>query len=400
MPVDRTIAEELAREMALLYRGLETRLAIDTARAIRQNIRATNETAKLEAIRQLRQRTEAAMRQLEGRNREAALRAIMGAYAIGGRAAVDELTRLGGDRRRDWLARRSGIVAALADLTGMTRRRDTAVAAELAALRTVLPGIDAITTIARELTNRMSSTHLRVVRWPEDVYRQVIARVAPQALAGVQTRLRIAQVAWEDLLSQGITGFVDRSGRRWELASYVEMATRTTVAHAAVESHLDRMSEAGIDLVIVSNAPEQCERCRPWQGQVLARTGPTGSVETMHATEDRMITVEVAGTIDEAIAAGLLHPNCRHSLSSYLPGVTRPVSTAGDPVGGEARQHQRAIERDIRKEKRKEAAPVLPGAAGDHRSEVRRLQGDLREHLKAHPGLARKRHREQIGLAR
>ena len=49
-------------------------------------------------------------------------------------------------------------------------------------------------------------------------------------LVGHEDRRRTAQRAWERLLSRGVTGFTDRAGRRWELASYVEMATRAVTA--------------------------------------------------------------------------------------------------------------------------------------------------------------------------
>jgi hypothetical protein len=51
----------------------------------------------------------------------------------------------------------------------------------------------------------------------------------------------------------------------------VEMPTRTGVARAAVEGHLDRLAGPGIDLVIVSNTALECPRCRPSEGKVLAR---------------------------------------------------------------------------------------------------------------------------------
>src|SRR5690606_17214059 len=58
-------------------------------------------------------------------------------------------------------------------------------------------------------------------------------------------------------------------------------------------------------------------------------------IQMEHATRDgEMVTVDVAGTVDQAVAAGLLHPNCRHSLSAFLPGITtartppdRPAAT-------------------------------------------------------------------------
>ncbi|MFB7899974.1 phage minor capsid protein [Streptomyces xiamenensis] len=123
------------------------------------------------------------------------------------------------------------------------------------------------------------------------------------------------------------------------------------------------------------------------------------TVEEQHATDDgRTVRVRIAGSLDEARRAGLQHPNCRHSLSAYLPGVTTaPTSASRDPDGYEATQRQREIERQIRKWKRREAAALDDDQARAARAKVRAWQRAQREHLAAHPELIRKPQREQIG---
>ncbi|WP_051393060.1 phage minor capsid protein [Glycomyces arizonensis] len=310
MPVSRTLAEGLAANLAALYRDAETRLAQNLARRIRTDI-TTSSDNRLTALASLRRQSEAVLAELSGRHAVEAERALMTAYARGASAAVDEMARLSGERWVDWLARRSRVAAAITRLFGIARRREMRLAEAVAALRADLPGIDSIMVLARELTQRMSSTHLHVLRWQDDAYREVMGQPVFDVLAGTKTRLRAAQVAWEHLLSKGVAGFTDKRGRNWELASYVEMATRTAVAQAGIEGHLDRITQAGADLVIVSNAPEECKRCRPWEGQVLSISGPAGPRVEEHAIEDfNMLTIDVKATVGEAIAAGLMHPNC------------------------------------------------------------------------------------------
>lgn len=41
------------------------------------------------------------------------------------------------------------------------------------------------------------------------------------------------------------------------------MAVRTSIARAAIEAHTRTLTEAGLDLVIVSDAPRECPLCRP-----------------------------------------------------------------------------------------------------------------------------------------
>lgn len=135
---------------------------------------------------------------------------------------------------------------------------------------------------------------------------------------------------------------------------------------------------------------------------MLSIGGPSGArtVDVEHAVDDgRMVRVDVAGSLDEARAAGLQHPNCRHSVSSYTPGITRTEDAASDPAGYEAGQRQRAIERNIRKHKNRAAAATTPEGKRAAEAKVRQWQGAMRSHLAAHPGLRRLRHREQPGAS-
>jgi len=395
MPVDRTLAEGLATNLGDLYRDAETRLAQNLARHARNDL--TN--GRLDALTELRHQAETILNGLQGPRRREIEQALMQAYAKGASAAVDELAGLAGDSFGDWLAQRSRVVRAVRWLLGYSRRRDARIETAVNRLRADLPGIDSIMGLAQRLTQNAEDAHLPVLRWQQDAYREVVAQPAFDVLAGLKTRLRAAQVAWEHLLSKGITGFTDKRGRRWELASYVEMATRTTVAHAALEGALDRFRQAGIGLVIVSNAPQECQRCRPFEGKILAITGPAGPRLLEHGIEDRTVTVDVYATLAEATLRGLLHPNCRHSLAAYIPGVTRIPTHTQDPKGDKDRQTLRRLERELRALKREEAALIDPDAGPGLRRRIRAKQARIRAHV-AQTSAKRQPQREQIGSAR
>lgn len=376
MPVDRTLGADIAATIAELYHRLEIQLADQLSRQLRAGIAEPANFAQQQAALGLLAR--AARRMLSEVERDLSgtvEQAIVLAYHRGGEAAIDELAKRG----------------------GMS-------AAQLAEVRQQLPQLGAIQRMVYALTSKLLGTHVRILRWELDTYREVMARtLLTGTLTGRETRLRSAQRAWEELLGNGITGFVDKSGRRWELASYVEMATRTGTAQAAVQGNLDRLGAAGINLVVVSNAPQECKRCRPWEGKVLDRSGPPGErrVRVQHGTQDRQITVHVAGSVAEAVAAGLLHPNCRHSLSAYLPGVTRLPTDTADPDGDLARQKLRALERKVRKDKLQAQTALDPAARRVFEAKVRATQAQIREHLKTAPTqLFRQPHRERIGTAR
>lgn len=284
--------------------------------------------------------------------------------------------------------------AALVDLRGLARRE---------AARSTLPGARALVGLAEELAGVVVSTRYGVLRSAEDVFRSVVAQVSAQTILGANTRRMVAQQALDRLVGRGLTGFVDVSGRRWQLASYVEMASRTVAQRAMVQGHSEVLREAGHDLVIVSNAPQECKLCRPWENKILSLSGDSvGQIQVPSAVDPaRLVTVEVAGSLVRARAAGLYHPNCRHSHSLYLPGVTRPApGRAPDPEGDLARQHLRALERRVRRAKMLEAAAFDDAARTRARIHVRAIQAQIRAHVDATPGLLRQPARERIGVAR
>jgi hypothetical protein len=376
VPADRTLGEDLAGTLTDLYASAAERIAASMAMQLRQGINRPDWAAdKLGSINDLRNAVAQIIRALDGATGPAVEQAMVLAFARGGKAALDELAKAG-------------------YLT----------AEQLTAIRMSVPGAEAVNRLAFSLASTLRGTHLQILRWSLDTYREVIARTTPDVLLGTKTRLRAAQTAWEELLGRGVTGFVDKAGRNWQLASYVEMATRTATAQAAVQAHLDRLGDAGIDLVIVSNAPQECKRCRPWEGKVLARNGPGGkrTVELPHGIDDtRTVRVEIAGSVEEAVAAGLMHPNCRHSLSAYLAGVTKSPTDTEDPDGDEARQKLRALERDVRKAKTQAAAVIDPTARTAYEAQVRAKQAEIRDHIANAPTtLFRQPVREQIGTAR
>lgn len=229
-------------------------------------------------------------------------------------------------------------------------------------------------------------------------YSQAVAAGGLEVLGGTATRLQASQHVLDRLLADGIRGFTDTAGRNWSLESYTEMAVRTTTGQAAVQGHVDQLQQAGLDLVRVSDSPRECPLCRPWEGKVLSIGGQVGAVITPSVTTGEAFTVKVAGTVAQAKAAGLQHPNCTHNLTAYLPGATKALKPTRDPAAYEAKQRQRTIERHIRSWKRREQLALTEDAAARARGKVRQWQGVLREHVDAHD-LKRLRHREQIGTA-
>lgn len=202
----------------------------------------------------------------------------------------------------------------------------------------------ALDALVRETVAGVTGTHSAILRTTADKYREIVAEATTRISIGTETRREATARALQQFARGGIRGFVDTAGRQWEIETYAEMATRTASGRAAIAGSLERMEQRGIDLVIVSNAPEECKICRPWEGKVLSVSGNTRG-ELADGTK-------VAGTVAQAQAAGLQHSNCRHNLSAYVPGLTTAPTQTADPEGDQQRQRQRALERQVRAAKR------------------------------------------------
>lgn len=290
---DPELALRLAKETADIYGDAVARLLRIVADRLARGITEPGwAERKLDDVVRLRAEILDEISRLDDAGADAAERAVVDAHRRGVRAAAGELRgpRIAGT------------------LTGTQRTAVDALAREIVAT----PAADRI---AEGVVEQLAGTHLRILRSTLDAYRQTVAEAAlPGVAAGVDTRRVAAQRALDRFAQQGVTGFVDAAGRRWQLESYVEMATRTGSGRAMVQGRLDAYRAAGRDLVIVSDAPQECSACRPWEGKVLSLSGQTSG------RLDRGFSV--AGTVDQATSAGLFHANC-------FPG---DVLVSGPPV--------------------------------------------------------------------
>ncbi|GGM65125.1 hypothetical protein GCM10012275_39590 [Longimycelium tulufanense] len=363
------VVEQLGRDVLATFTEAEERLLGDIARRARNGAEVPQwASEKAAAVREVRLAVERVLTQLRGEAGPAAAEAVLAAHQAGASAALTQLHRLGALDEH-----------------------------QVAALREVIPGMDAATLLAADLTSRLDALHLRILRWGQDAYQTAVAAAAPAQLLGTATTRSAQRAAWDRLLADGVTGFIDRAGRCWNLATYVEMATRTATARAWNDGHLARLDDLGVDLVTVSRTADGCAPCAAWEGRILARTGGVGRRAVTNELTGEAMTVEVVGTVDEARASGLFHPNCRHTLLPYLPGVTRVEPTEHDAQAENDREHLRSLERQVRKEKRQVAGALTPEQAQRSRAKVRALQAEIRQHIDD-TGLVRKRYREQVNL--
>jgi hypothetical protein len=343
MPVDEARADEIVSAATNIYDDAELAvIRYITARLARGLDAADWQRQRLAELGQLRSGLRAIVARLDGEGTAAARAAVAAGWRAGTGSAVQAL---GGTVRIPQKYPRA--VEALADA----------------------------------LVGELRPLHSQLLPQAESAYRNAVGAATGRKLTGVASTRRAAQAAWAALVDDGIIGFTDKSGRRWQLSSYVEMATRTAVARAIDVGVIDAQHAAGNPFVYVTDRPQECHLCRPFEHQILSITYPVRKPAT--------------ATVGDARRAGLGHPNCRHQLAPWIPGMTLTPGRP-DPAGDAARQHQRYLERGIRKWRERETAALTPEARRDAQAKITAWDGELTKHLRA-TGLPRKAHREHPG---
>lgn len=299
------------------------------------------------------------------------------------------------------VASRNGDITAVREIQALQRATEDFIASPVS--RIPSHHVRSSAAIADDLTNSLATAAHRITRFADDAYRAATVNgtlvginPARDIIRDVTARATLVDAqaqAWRELTSRGVTGFQDSAGRQWNLSSYVEMAVRTATQRAYNASHKSRMEAAGITLFTPSTTGRPCKLCAPWEGKVLSDQGEADVVQDGYR-------FRISATVEEAMAAGLFHPNCEHTLTAFFPGVTvlRTTEwTEQDEQAFKDTQRQRTLERAIRGAKQVHAAALTDLDRARAGRRVRELQARMRDHLAA-TGLNRRSRREQLDL--
>ena len=226
------------------------------------------------------------------------------------------------------------------------------------------------------------------LRMTDDVYRQTVNRVQLAMSTGSMTLQQAIDIAVKDFLDQGINCIVYKDGRRVNIADYVRMALRTTATRAALQGKSAKYKALGYDTVQVSSYGMCSKTCEPWQGRIYIED--TFSMWDGEVREQGGILWGKSNycgkwfpLLSSAIEKGLFHPNCRHSINLWRDGDPLPESV--DNSDSERRykleQQQRALEREIRKAKRKVEGFTDPENVKKAKAELRQAQKELKDFI-------------------
>lgn len=175
-----------------------------------------------------------------------------------------------------------------------------------------------------------------------------------EVITGVNSFNKVQRDAVRRMVDNGLTGFIDHGGHHWSPEAYVAMDMRTTMSNTARAAVFEQADEFGVGLYQVSHHNGARPLCYPWQGKVISRNGWTGEVQDddgnpvqVHS-EDEIESFQYGG--------GLFGVNCGHYPIPFIPGFSRIRPPEQDEKANAKEyaesQQQRALERNVRNEKR------------------------------------------------
>lgn len=252
-----------------------------------------------------------------------------------------------------------------------------------------------MTALLNEMQQANEQSERAALRYMNDVYRKTILRTAAAMQAGGQTLQQATDAATRDFLDQGIACIRYRNGRRVNISTYAEMALRTAGTRAMLMGEAAQRERLGLDTVLVSQYGACSKTCLPWQGLVYIDDvfQPYHGPRTPGGTYGISRNGRQYPLLSVAMQGGLFHPNCRHTLSTWVEGVStrpRPMDKAKVEAAAQLEAKQRALERSVRKAKRQAAGLCDPAAAKAARARVRAAQKELRDFVADHGDVLRR----------
>ena len=219
-----------------------------------------------------------------------------------------------------------------------------------------------------------------------------------EVVTGVTAFNQAVRQGVNNMVKNGLTGFVDHAGHHWSPETYVAMDVRTTMANASRAAVWERQEQYGSDLYQVSHHDGARPLCYAWQGKVISRNDLSRDVED---EEGNTVHVYAQSETTYGQAAGLFGINCKHYPIPFIPGFSRIRPPEQNEEENEKEynesQKQRELERKLRYEKRDLEILKAQGASDDEikaqRDRVRAASANLDDFCDS-TGRARRRSRE------
>ena len=166
-------------------------------------------------------------------------------------------------------------------------------------------------------TNDMKKAETAILRMANDQYRKAIFNAQIYANTGASTYEKAVDMATKDMLTAGLNCVQYSNGSRHTLANYARMAIRTASKRAYLQGEGTKRKEWGISTIIINKRSGACPLCAPFVGKVMIDDVWS---DGKHADGPYML-------LSSAMEAGLYHPNCKDSHTTYFPGISKAGDT-------------------------------------------------------------------------
>ena len=165
---------------------------------------------------------------------------------------------------------------------------------------------DAIEVIILNMQTKFKDVIQSVGRQIKDIYREIGLITVREKLMEANTVNSSINSMIKKINEKGIYAYIDKRGRRYRLDSYCEMVIRTTTRETQTFGTINRLLEDKRDLIKISEHGITCDKCAKFEGRIYSLSGNSKD----YPIYKNYIPV---------------HPNCRHTLSAYIPKLENSV---------------------------------------------------------------------------
>lgn len=214
-----------------------------------------------------------------------------------------------------------------------------------------------LNSLIQEATGNLSKAETSILRYANDQYRKIIYNAQVFANTGAGTVRQAIDMATQDFLSKGINSIEYSNDTMVNITSYAEMAIRTANKRAMLQGEGTKRQQWGVYTVLVPNRGGGCPYCIKFQGKVfIDDVWSGGTVEESKKTGYPLLS--------SAIKAKLFHPNCKDTIVTYYPGITKePIPPTKEELEKKIQNYKneqklKYIDRNIEKYKRLELGSI------------------------------------------
>lgn len=228
-----------------------------------------------------------------------------------------------------------------------------------------------------------------------------LGKHATATTIGAESRQQALRKCIREFNGKGIPAFVDRAGREWTPEAYVNMAMRNTARQTAEEMQTARCKDFGVNLIAIDSHSGARPKCSKDQGKIFDLNNGSGYTEDLKGRKIKYYPWKDSSYGDPD---GILGINCGHHKWPFIPGVNVQRYFPTEDMDANNRlyketQVQRALERDVRKQKRE---CMLFDEIGDKEAfekaavKLKQREAKLKAYVDSTDNLHRRADREQV----